>query len=274
VQAGPPAAAQAEALRAEAAQAASRGAPGGIFGPQAPQTANAPRKLSPRGEDALRQLQELQQEEEKKAAKEQEEEERKKEPKTAASTAESLAGPPKGESDIEKGLRNLDEFDAYTLRQSMLRDIINNDDQRELIEARLAPLSLSEYLMKGRVTQIIDIDPKDFILELQSLTAEEEQALKRLLSNSVKDLPDAPDKYHLERYSIMGITAALVRINQKRFPTHFDAKGRFNDELFWLKFEQVIQLPFHLLAAVAVQNVWFDARVRSLVRVKNLKNGS
>lgn len=279
VENGPPAAQQAAALRNAASKAATA-LPGGIIQPDGPVPATAPskplppRQMSKQGMEALEELQRLQRQREEQQRSAQEEEEDNKRP-TAAQAGPAVLGPTKSEdSEIQKGLKNLDEFDDYTLRQALLRDILNNDEQREWIESRLDPLSLHEYLSRGRATQVIPIDPDHFTIELQSLTVAEEHALKRLAVNLKIEIPNAPDVYYKERYSIMGVAAALVRLNQRAFPSCLDSSGDFSDELFWKKFNHVVKLPFHALAAIALHNFWFDTRVRMLCRVKNLKNGS
>lgn len=272
-----PAAQQAAALRQDAARRAgvAPGVPGGIFssaeGQPPPRT--PPRRMSQQGTEALRELEELQRQQQEQA----EEEQQRRVDETAEASslneADSLVGPPKTEqSELADALKNLDEFDEYTLRQALMRDIINNDDQRALIESRLKPLSIGQLLNNNRVRQAIPIDPEDFVIELQSLTVEEEQAIKRLAVYSKLEAPDAPLPYHKERFSIMGVTAALVRINDKAFGDAV-VGGKWSDEAFWKKFNMVVKLPYDVVSCIALHAFWFGMRVRALTQVKLLKNG-
>ena len=71
----------------------------------------------------------------------------------------------------------------------------------------------------------------------------------------------------------MTVALGLVKINSTVMPEHTDDKGNFNDEKFWIKFNRVMKLGFHILASLAVNYFWFDTRVRKLVVADRIKNG-
>lgn len=171
-----------------------------------------------------------------------------------------------------EALKNMDDFDFNSFRETMLKDLLNNDEQRQIVEERLTPLDLSELIVNGRVTQFIPIRPGQYEPELQSMNGEEELALKRLLMEERKNL-EAPDRYLLDKFQLMVIALALKAVNKTAFPTHLDKDGKFNDEMFWNKFNKVLRLPFHMLASLGVHYYWFDVRVRKLFVAEKLKNG-
>lgn len=172
----------------------------------------------------------------------------------------------------EEALKNMDDFDFNEFREVMLKDLLNNDEQRQIVEERLKPLELTELIINGRVSQVIPVRPGEYEPELQSMTGEEELALKRLLMEERKNLA-APDRYLLDKYQLMTVALGIRSINKHVFPEHLDANGQFNDEKFWQKFNKVLRLPFHLLASIGVHYYWFDVRVRKLFVAERIKNG-
>lgn len=174
--------------------------------------------------------------------------------------------------EAERALRSMDDFDFNNFREMMMKDLLNNDEQRKIIEERVPPLSLDALIMQGRVTQVIPVIPGQYEPELQSVTGSEDLALKRLLMAESKSV-EAPDRYLLDKYSLMVIALGLVSINKRPFPSHLDAQGVWDDKAFWTKFNRVLNLPFHLLASLGVHYFWFDIRVRKLFVAERLKNG-
>lgn len=173
---------------------------------------------------------------------------------------------------VQRALERMDDYDLDALREALVKDLLNNEEQRTIIEARLEPLDLSELVVDGRISQLVPVVPGKFEPEFQSMTGEEELALKRLLFQERRSL-DAPDRYLLDKYRLMCIACGLRAVNRSVFPTHLDTSNRFSDELFSQKFDRVLRLPFHMLASLAANYYWFDIRVRKLFTAENLKNG-
>lgn len=175
-------------------------------------------------------------------------------------------------SEVERAMKNMDEYDFNAFRDIMMKDLINNDEQRKFVEERLQPLDLSQLIMDGRVSQHVPIVPGRYEPTFQSFTGEEELALKRLLMEERKGI-EAPDRYLLDKFQLMTVALGITRINTTVLPTHLDQHGNFNDELFWKKFNRVLKFPFHMLASIGVHYYWFDVRVRKLFVAERLKNG-
>lgn len=178
--------------------------------------------------------------------------------------------------DVERAMQNMDEFDFNAFREIMMKDLVNNEEQRKIVEERIDPLDLSELIMNGRVTQLVPIVIGKYEPTFQSFTGEEELALKRLLMDERKGI-EAPDRYLLDKFQLMTVALGISKVNTKggatALPPHTDAEGNFNDTLFWKKFNRVLKLPFHMLASMGVHYYWFDVRVRKLFVAERLKNG-
>lgn len=173
---------------------------------------------------------------------------------------------------VQKSLEKMDDFDFNTFREMMMKDILNNEEQRKIVEARLTPMDITDIIMHGRVFQTVPIIPGKYEPEFQSVSGEEDLALKRLIMLEQKSI-SAPDRYLLDKYSLMGVAAGVRSINKKPLPDHLDSNGNFSDELFLKKFTLVLKLPFHMLSSLGINFFWFDVRVRMLFQAQAIKNG-
>lgn len=175
--------------------------------------------------------------------------------------------------ELQSAIDSMDEFDFDGFRQRLMKDILNNPVQRDIIEERLEPLKIEDMILHNRVAQTIPIVPNKFWFELQSMTTEEDLALKRMIMTESKSI-EVNDRYLLDKYSLYGMAVALKSINGKPIgPTHLDAEGNFSEERLVEKFNKMIKLPVHLLASVGIHHFWFEVRVRKLFVAEKVGNG-
>jgi hypothetical protein len=169
-------------------------------------------------------------------------------------------------------LDDMDDFDLSRVRNAMFKDLLNNEEQRALIETRLKPLDLTELITKGRVKQTVPIKPGQFEPVFNSYSGEEDLCIKRLLGEESRS-NNITDQYALDKYSLMGLTVSLWGINKQPLPEYRDENGDFNDAAFWKKYKIVARYDFHMLASLVANWFWFDIRVRKLWRAEDLGNG-
>jgi len=199
---------------------------------------------------------------------------------SSAGAAARLGAPPKEEKpltveerkEVEKEIRGLDDFDYNRFREAVTEDVLNNDEQRKIIESRLTPLSLDDAIVNDCVTQIVPIVVGKFEPEFQSLRAEDDLALKRLIMQEGKSV-EVNARYLLDKFSLMTVAAGTRALNRNPLPDYRDQHGNFDEALFWKKFHMVVRRPFHMLAAIGVQYYWFEIRVRRLFVAERLGNG-
>ncbi len=182
---------------------------------------------------------------------------------------------PLSEADREKlgkAIEKMDDFDFNTFREMMMKDILNNEDQRKAIESRLEPLDLTDLILTGRVTQRVPIIPGKYEPEFQSVSGEEDLAIKRLIWQEQKSL-QAPSQYMLDKFSLMGVALGTRAINGTLLPSHLNSDGSFDENNFLKKFNTIVRYPFHLLSSLGINFFWFDVRVRQLFQADLIKNG-
>jgi len=174
--------------------------------------------------------------------------------------------------DIEKAVQNLDEFDFDRWRQSMMKDVLNNEDQKKIIEARLKPMDIGDLVTQGYVIQRVDIVPGKFWVDFKMLDGETDLALKRLIMEDSQSV-EVSDRYFLDKFGLMSIAAVLHKVNDKPYEDFMDGNGDFDDDKFKKKFRKVLKLPMPMLASLGANALWFDIRVRKLFVAVNLGNG-
>jgi hypothetical protein len=189
--------------------------------------------------------------------------------KLADPSADPTARPVE-KDEVDKAINNMDDFDFDSFRDLVMKDILNNAEQKEIVESRLEPLDLSEIIDNGTVKQKIPIVPGKYEITLQSVTGDEELAMKRLIVVE-KGKVEAPDRYLLDKFRMMMAALGLYAVNKRVLPDHRNKNGDFDEDAFWKKFNIVMKLPFHMLASIATHYYYFDIRVRSLF--KAIKNG-
>ncbi len=178
--------------------------------------------------------------------------------------------------DEREQLRNLiskmDDFDFDSFRQSMMKDILNNPEQKEIIESKLTPLDLSDLVSHGYVTQDVVVVEGKLTFTFRSQTGEEDLELKRMVMTESKSL-EVSDRYLLDKYAFMSLTLGIEKINGHVLGTVYDKNGDFSEELFTAKLKKVLRLPLHLLASIGVNQMWFEQRVRKLCVAEKVGNG-
>jgi hypothetical protein len=168
--------------------------------------------------------------------------------------------------------RKMDDFDFDTFRQMMMKDLLNNEDQKAIIEERLKPMDLSDLIMQGSIAQEVVIVPNKFWVTFRSVSGQDDLAVKRLLMEEAKSI-QIDDRYYLDKFAFMTLSLGLESVNGNPLPSYKDQKGDFSEDAFWRKYTFVSKLNIHMIASLGVNYFWFDTRVRKLVVAERIKNG-
>lgn len=234
------------------------------------QQQGAPQKLSPETIEGLKTFRQLQEQGEQVAIEQGDKEaEEAAKASVAGEAATAGSGLKTAKSEVDTMMSSLD---LEGFRERLERNVIQNDEQKKIIEARLKPLDLSELITQGTITQIVPVQPGIFEPEFQSVSAEDDLAMKRLIIEEANSLK-VDDRYLLDKFALMGITCAIRAINRLPLPDHRDEKGNFNDEKFWKKFAKVLRFPLPMISSLGANYFWFDIRVRKLFVAERVKNG-
>jgi hypothetical protein len=171
-----------------------------------------------------------------------------------------------------RAIEMMDSFDFEGFRESMRRDIINNPEQKKIIEERLEPLDINDLITKNRVSQRVIIVPKKFEVVFTSMTGEDDLALKGLIMEESKSV-EVTERYLLDKFAFMALACGLTSVNNNNLPRHLNPDGEFDKTLFWKKFHWVIKRPLHMLSSIGVNHTWFEMRVRRLFVAEKVGNG-
>ena len=175
-------------------------------------------------------------------------------------------------AEVMKKMGVEDDLDFATLRDMMMKDIINNDEQRAIIEERCAKMEVDDLIMHGYVRQKVPILPGKFEPTFQSIASSDDLAIKKLIMLESKGL-EINERYLLDKFSVMTVALGLYAINDNKVPGHLDANGKFDEEAFWKKYEFLARNSFHMIGTLGVNFFWFDVRVRKLFVAERLGNG-
>lgn len=179
------------------------------------------------------------------------------------------------EEAIKEALNSMGDLDVAALRREMIRDVLKNPQQREIVEARLKPFGAEELatlIETNRLRQRVPVVPGVFEPTFETMDQDVEFHLKQLLMLESQSV-NVTSAYLLDKYAVMTTTVGTIAINNNPLPTIFDSRGDFSDELFWKKFNWMIKRPLHMLASLGIHYAWFEGRARKLFKVEEIKNG-
>lgn len=190
----------------------------------------------------------------------------------AGNAGQSPMAPALTDVELMKRLASLDDLDFEQLRREMIKDILKNPKQREVVEERCPELDINDLIMNNVVRQRVPIIPGRFEPTFESMTGDVELVLKRLLVQESKSVA-VTENYLLDKYAVMTTTAGVVAINGNPIPSMYDAQGEFQEDLFWEKFNWILKRPIHMLASLGIHYSWFEQRVRKLFKADEGKDG-
>ena len=191
----------------------------------------------------------------------------------AASTAR-LAGEPESnkEEEAKKVVDNMDDLDFYNFTQAMMRDLINNEGQRKIIEKRLEPIDITDLIVSDSFSQKVPIVPGKFEPVFEVIAGRNDLAMKKLIAEEARQL-DVNERYLLDKYAMMQLAAGVQAVGSVQMPEYRDSDGVLVPEMFWKRFNKITNLPTPILASLGANFFWFDVRCRKACTARELKNG-
>lgn len=168
------------------------------------------------------------------------------------------------------------ENDAEDLRSWLAdpnaEDLFSNTRYKKRVEGRIEKMEVENLILHGEVLQHVPIlvqNGKSKISAVyRSVSALEDLAIKRKFYDE-----EGPDRFIIDRYSLMNLCIGLKALNGTEQPPHVDENGKFDDKMFDKKFNALLRKPHQLLALLVVNYIWFDERVRRLLVTEELGNG-
>ena len=184
----------------------------------------------------------------------------------------------KGDEEFKAEEKKSDEDDGDNLHEWLSEpstmDLFNNARYKKKVESHLEKMDVESLIMHGEVLQFVPIlmkkgSPQPRIsATFRSVSAMEDLAIKKRFYDE-----EGPDRFMIDRYSLMNLCIGLKSLNGTEQPPHIDENGKFDDAGFKKKFEKLLKMPHQLLALLVVNYIWFDERVRKLLVADELGNG-
>lgn len=155
----------------------------------------------------------------------------------------------------------------------LFQDRVNPYDDpkmKEAIEARCTDLSFNSLLTNREIRQTVSIRPGELEVEFRSHTEGEEKFVRALLFAEGRDGTSADMFYTRQADYLLALN--LATINGAPLSEHL-TDGRIDEEKFRKKLQIIESYPAQLLGLLAINNTWFEERLRKLVTEGNIKNG-
>ena len=164
---------------------------------------------------------------------------------------------------------------APTTEESLLISGTNTnpyDDPKlkEAIEKRLTDLSFDSLLTNREIRQTVNIRPGELEVEFRSHTEGEEKYVRAVLFAEGREGTSADMFYTRQADYLLALN--LAAINGIQLKGHM-TDGRIDEAKFKAKLAVIESYPAQLLGLLAINNTWFEERLRKLVTEGNIKNG-
>jgi hypothetical protein len=185
----------------------------------------------------------------------------------AAMTAAN-AEPEKAEEKkaVGKEAVDFDEFDFEEFGRAS-RDMLNNKDRRNAIEAKITDeLDFEGLIINQELRQKVPI-VKGFEPQYRTPGGHEDLFVKRLIGNV-----EGSERYILDYYAIMGLCCSLYALNGRPLPTHLDNNGDPDEKLFEEKMKFLLKYPIVIVTDLSVNFSWFTGRVQRLLNLEHVQD--
>lgn len=168
------------------------------------------------------------------------------------------------------------DIDFDLMMQRTRSDVINNNEERKAVEARLKPMDLTDGLLSGEFKQHVSIFPGKLEVTFRTITPLENEEIRRKMLEMVLE-DERFSNLIGEKYGFYQTVAAVHSINGQELPQHLlpgEKGGRvFKWDTFSKKVDVFMAYPGPLIHALGTHAHWFDLRVRALFTSTALKNG-
>ena len=146
---------------------------------------------------------------------------------------------------------------------------LDNPHLREKIEDECSPLSFSELILEGSVSQRVPVIPGKITAVYRSLKASDNMWLERQAAS-------AENEY--ERVDWIGygrLVLALEEFNNSALPDTKNSAGHYTLEDYKKKRDKIMELPEKVMEILLINLGWFEDRVGQLFAndFEQLKNG-
>jgi hypothetical protein len=172
--------------------------------------------------------------------------------------------------------QELDDLDLGAAMLRIQRDVINNEEQRKLIESRVQPIDIKQGIATGTFTQFVPIVPDVLEVWYRSVTPYEHMKIRRMLIVMAEGDP-LFESISIETFNALNIAASIKQVNGDKWPEHLDYAStgtpNFDDEVLRFKLDRLLMLPAPIFHSLGVHCSWFDIRCREGLRVPALKGG-
>jgi hypothetical protein len=169
------------------------------------------------------------------------------------------------------------DIDFDLMMRRLRNDVVNNEEERKAIEAKLKDMDIADGLMSGEFRQFVPIVQGKLEVVFRSVSPiEMEEIRRKILEEVIADERIA--NMASEKLGFWTTVAAIHSLNGQEMPSHLKkpTKGagrEFVWDVFMSKVSLYMSYPTPLIHSLSTHAYWFDLRVRKLFTSAALKNG-
>jgi len=188
-------------------------------------------------------------------------------PKPEETAPEPEPQEPQGEGEAE----GMGAMDLARVREIVTENVLNNHEQRLLVESRLkGKILLADMLLNRPVRQTVVID-EDLRITFEAVPYQVELANKQQIATEAANAA-VFNEYLNDKFILYGVAASIYAINDNPVQSMY-VNGKFDWNSLEAKFQWMLKLPIPLITMFSIQYHWFFMRLQNAVKAKQLKNG-
>ena len=149
-------------------------------------------------------------------------------------------------------------------------ELSKEDKMRKVIESRLDPIDIGEYLMSGEIRQEVPIIPDKLVIVFKTVSDQEEAFVDNTISVEPTTISN---RQFLRKMNELALAIHIYSVNGNKWPTLLTASGDINKESVETRLKHIRKLPSLVFNMVSQNLAWFTDRVNDSLTASALGNG-
>lgn len=148
--------------------------------------------------------------------------------------------------------------------------VTQEEKLRAVIESRVTPIDIGQYLMSGEVKQVVSIIPDKLEVVFKSVTDLEESYVDTVIS---KEPGNISNRQFLRKMNELALCIHIFSVNDNKWPTVIDGDGTVNEEAIETRLRHIRKLSSPVFNMLTQNLSWFIDRINESLTASALGNG-
>ncbi len=162
-------------------------------------------------------------------------------------------------------------LDLAMIREAVTTGVLNNDEQRIIVEGRLkGKIDIADMLLDRPVRQTVVIIPDRLEITFEAIPYKVELMMKQMIAAEADSA--VYNEYLMDKFVLMGVACAVESVNGNKLPALMDA-GIITPKMIEARLEWMLKRPVALVTMLSIHYHWFYMRQMKALQAVDLKNG-